>query len=493
MLYRMRYFEREKARMYEEGLASNQCATDNIREITEISELLNSNTLRQYLQNINELRILLEDRTNFKEGITGRGNLLNISGDLNNEDLEIQLNLLLPHYEKLHQLYLQITDMTEFFKMKERILKNNEEIARLRVQVAVEKSSVESYQREINYLNTKLEEKEDKHVICLNRDHIRHLQKCIVDLNINSAIVQMNLGRFVQVRGMKLSRNGERYVLDNRIEIINQTIPVSSIDVNNFPKSPDTVNLEIEIEHIKHWIRRIEDLMALKDKYEKELKELRENDPRIRQAKKDAYSRNNSILESAKSKYVRLLGSIREDNIFQTDSLICLVGAILNRCTMKLKPACCSCSTIYSFLATSMDIQQFYDVFFRFLLGRGKTKKGYCCYWTSHDKVHDCRNLNLNEVPMLLMEPIICGSLKSNQDGEQQIENGMRTESISEHSFLCLQDATDIIILFKMLRFQIDTADVLEILSGFVKKAKEIANDTKYRKYISIFDSKWVK
>ena len=399
--------------------------------------------------------------------------------------------------------------------MKQRIIENNEKIVKVRVSIKMEEVSEKFYKAEIAYCNKIKEQLQDKLEILVAADVIKHLQKCILKLNSNLRTVQCDLrgirarstyalnesrhsetvygtvvdrpygnriydGQYLRARTVSYTHTTYSYTLNGEAKVIATFTPLQSNDPYDFEMSDEAKSIVNEIKRYDDHILSIYEQLKQKEILEEILIGLRNKDSEIRREREENVNNLRESLEVLEEKYRLVLMESTKEYCFEPEILVAFLGGVMSQCTVKPRPGCCSFSKKPCFAETQLDIEELYKTLFNFLLRKGYVRKGPCCCWSEIERVHQCSTFKFRETPEFVFEPLIFGCLKkNNQNEEQKVENGIRTEEINNSLFLTLKDAA-MILTWKNMMIVDDKASIEKIRS-YSLKAKKIAESHNYR------------
>ena len=514
-LYEQRESDRYRAGKLEEGKAKQDCGNECMVQIEEVLRIIENSTLDILSREIMDLKESLHEQDDYEKSINSIENLLPLVQELDYDKLQQITDRLFERLDIFQRLDVELFRLTHFLQLKEKILKNKEDLITLRIELAKEESSKTSYEAEIQYFRELISRKELILLSYKNQTDLKCISASATQVNSNLHVLNHDIASTRFISNISLSENhivltvpneyftppttinnkpsryhAYRYSLRGGIDVRRRITPLTEPNPYATIPSQKELDLRAEIELYKMRLSIACENLAKRARLEIEIQTLMENERTIMAQHEELVRKSQENSDVTKKEYREFVGTSKKELCFTAEGITCLVGSIMSHCSVRRKPGCCSFGRVPSFLAVDIGFTEIYDELLRFLCRKKGLRKGIWCP-SAIDKVHECRDFSVYDVPEVLMEPIICGSLKNSGDREQTIVQGKRTEDIDFSLYLCLKDAANIILLSELSK--INNKLSLQKRENFVKIAKKLAENYGYNAFAAKFDRLWIR
>jgi hypothetical protein len=468
--YRLREQKKKKASMEAEGKEKALSSKQNLGILQDMLERYNSLAI---FEEFNAFKEFIGALRNYYQSIIDRGNLLD--QELSTYDLENHIRDILEKFQTLKREHMSIVESEQSIRVNSRLIPNNDEIADLKVKIAIEEAIQDFLKAEYEDCRKKYEEKKeilDNHI---NRLIVKNLQTCVEQLTKNdyallNGINRLSINHDIQVNNSTISAS---------IGLNIPSISISQVNPYNYVLSPDDQQLLGYIEQLKEYMDNLLDRINYINVLKAELTIRYERENKIRAEASSHANLENNNYDALIDGCGRLLQRISDErNVFKPEYMSSLIGVLFEILAIRSKPKCCS-SIPNKFMSTDITVPDVYKSICDFMASRNKVRRSACC-GSDIDLVHRCSSLDVRELLNIFTYPRVVGGIKTETGHEQETHNGIRNEDISYSLFVCIKESTRIITLQKMIEIGFRTESAKKTLMEYGRKAITIATANQY-------------
>lgn len=333
--------------------------------------------------------------------------------DIDMDDFNSNVLGLIDTYKAFQTLYLEVGTIRSELTTKAQLIKLNEEIESVTVEIETEEAGKVFIKEHLDELNFELEEKMKAHSTSTAQD------------------LYMSVGE--EVRVFKIQEpvndkdsNGEGQ--DNeRVPFVSSN-PTDKISIDTYKeeerpkqerlkikkKSHHTMKLETDINKLKISIERVKEELSKKRGFQEKMDQLLIAKQKIENENSLKYNAINFQLAKTCEKYQILIHHMnRPKNVFSPDLVSPLIGVMCRGLRLKKSPsifACCGSDS--SKIKLDLTLDEIYNFLFMQVAKKVKFKK--CPFWvTNFQRVHDSSVLELKEIIDWIFDNDLAGCIKS--------------------------------------------------------------------------------
>ena len=425
------------------------------------------------------------------------GNLLNNIGIIENNTIELvsSIESIQIVYGKAKELYLESLKFYQDITIKGELIANNNEIADIKVKIAIETAKRPYLEAELSKTQKLLVTAEEKVEKLKVYDTVRHLQANVnvLDKNIQNIECSHNAIRLKQNHNSTDVSTGITIDASNNITNHYKTIKYVEnvvLDVPNISTSRvNSYNVIYgqkvkEAEHIVNTInfhcKKLEEELRLKEQLEMKLRDLEQKPALIEQRNKSEYYNKEEACNSKSIKYSKLLSDFTiQSYSIKTGNIKALIGIILSH-SYILKDSVCGfcCNDKKVFSSTTITLPKFYNSFATLLRNTYNIPNKFCV--SNQNRIYGMPHIRLTDVVSTLTDVQFIGSVQDSKGSKQISQNGVRTEDVYDSLFAITKGVVELLILQKKVDINLDKENSTQKIQSYATIVQTIENNNKF-------------
>ena len=361
---------------------------------------------------IDEFKKKLESLREYENQMRESVDAIENPRDIDMEDFNSNVLGLINTYKAFQTLYLEVGTIRSELDTKAQLIKLNEEIEAVTVEIETEEAGKVFIKEHLDELMNELDEKMKAHSVSTAQD------------------LYMSVGEEVKVFKIQepvndKDSNGEGQDVE-RVPFVGNPDDKPSIETYKEEerpkqerpkikkKSQHTMKLETDINKLKISIERVKEELSKKRGFQEKMDQLLLSKQKIENENSQKYNAINFQLAKTCEKYQILIHHMnRPKNVFSPDLVSPLIGVMCRGLRLRKAPSIFSCcGSNDSEIKLDLTLDEIYGFLFAQVSKKVKFKK--CPFWiTSFQRVHDSSVLELKEMIDWIFDNDLAGCIKS--------------------------------------------------------------------------------